>query len=204
MPIEIADEPMAALDAYACIPISYKVHEMLDLAPCDHGLGGLLLLPRRLENPYLKDYDALAGEGPTSWAQRFDVSNWGCLVARLAGRLVGGAVVAFNTPGVWMLEGRIDLAVLWDLRVEPENRGHGVGTALFRAAEAWAVARGCRRLKVETQNVNVPACRFYARQGCLLGAINRHAYPDLPGEVQLLWHKDLRDSGPHQRSDLGG
>ena len=46
-------------------------------------------------------------------------------------------------------------------------------------------------MKVETQNVNVPACRFYARQGCVLGAINRFAYPDLPDEVQLLWYKTL-------------
>jgi GNAT superfamily N-acetyltransferase len=191
MSIKVTEEPMAALDAYACIPISYEVHEVLELAPYDRGLGGLLLSPRRLENPYIKDYDALAGEGPTGWAQRFDVSNWGCLVARLGGRLVGGAVVAFNTPGVWMLEGRMDLAVLWDLRVEPESRRRGVGAALFGAVEGWAVTRGCRQLKVETQTVNVPACRFYARQGCLLGAINRHAYPDLPGEVQLLWYKDL-------------
>jgi GNAT superfamily N-acetyltransferase len=39
-------------------------------------------------------------------------------------------------------------------------RGLGIGAALFRAAERWAVARGARWLKVETQNVNVAACRF--------------------------------------------
>jgi hypothetical protein len=53
------------------------------------------------------------------------------------------------------------------------------------------VARECRQLKVETQNINVPACRFYARQGCVLGVIDRFAYPTLPDEVQLLWYKDL-------------
>jgi GNAT superfamily N-acetyltransferase len=90
-----------------------------------------------------------------------------------------------------MLEGRRDLAVLWDLRVAPEARGQGVGAALFQAAEAWAAARGCRQMKVETQNVNVPACRFYASQGCVLGAIHRFAYPELPHEVQLLWYRDL-------------
>lgn len=199
MPIHVAEQPMAALDAYARIPISYKVREIFDVTLCDHGVGGLLLSPRRLENPYVKDYDALPGEGPMGWAQRFDVSNWTCLAARLDGRLAGGAVVAFNTPGVWMLEGRVDLAVLWDLRVDPHHRGRGVGAALFAAAEARAAMRGCRRLKVETQNVNVPACRFYARQGCSLGAINRYAYPGLPAEIQLLWYKDLAGSVNRRR-----
>jgi len=47
---------------------------------------------------------------------------------------------------------------------------------------------------VETQNINVPACRFYVRMGCALLAINCMAYPELPGEAQLLWCKDLCDS----------
>jgi ribosomal protein S18 acetylase RimI-like enzyme len=81
--------------------------------------------------------------------------------------------------------------VLWDIRVVPERRGHGIGTALFRAAEAFAAARGCRELKVETQNVNVPACRFYQRHGCVLRTVNRFAYPALPDEVQLIWTKSL-------------
>jgi GNAT superfamily N-acetyltransferase len=104
---------------------------------------------------------------------------------------VGGAVIAFDTPGVGMLVGRPDLAVLWDIRVAPPVRGLRVGTALFRAAEGWARARGCRQLEVETQNVNVPACRFYARQGCVLATVEPAAYPGLPGEMQLLWYKDL-------------
>lgn len=100
-------------------------------------------------------------------------------------------MIAFDTPGVEMLEGRRDLAVLWDIRVAPEARGQGVGAALFRAAEEWARARGCSQFKVETQNVNVAACRFYARQGCVLTAIDPSAYPGLPGQIQLLWYKDL-------------
>jgi len=46
-------------------------------------------------------------------------------------------------------------------------------------------------MNVETQNVNVPACRFYVSQGCYLGAIRRFAYAELPDEVQLLWYRDL-------------
>jgi ribosomal protein S18 acetylase RimI-like enzyme len=94
-----------------------------------------------------------------------------------------------------MLGGRDDIAVLWDIRVSPEARGAGLGSALFQATAGWAVARGCEWLKVEPQNVNVAACRFYQKMGCTLGAIDRFAYPDLPGEVQLLWWKALAARG---------
>lgn len=168
------------------------VDRVLDVTAPGSGLGGLVLVERRLGVPYRKDYDAHDG-GPAEWPRRFDLTRWGLFAAHDGGTLVGAAAVAFDTPGVDMLEGRRDLAVLWDLRVAPEARGRGVGTALFGfgAAEAWAAARGGRQLKVETQNVNVAACRFYARAGCVLGAIHRFAYPDLPDEVQLLWYKAL-------------
>jgi hypothetical protein len=51
--------------------------------------------------------------------------------------------------------------------------------------------RLCRELKVETQNTNVAACRFYARQGFRLTQANRNAYPALPGDVQLIWRKKI-------------
>ena len=90
-----------------------------------------------------------------------------------------------------MLEDRRDLAVLWDIRVTPDARRQGVGSALFERVEAWALRHGCRQLKVETQNTNVRACRFYERQGCQLRWIDRAAYPQRPEEVQLLWYNDL-------------
>lgn len=191
MTIEISEEPEAGAAEYARVPIAFEVTRVLALTVREGGLGGFALEERAVDAPYVKDYDAIDGEGPASWAARFDVSRWGWLAARIGGRRVGGAVIAWSTPDVHMLEDRADLAVLWDIRVAPEARGHGVGAALFRAAEAWAAARGCRQLKIETQNVNVPACRFYARQGCALGAIHRFAYPALPDEVQLLWYKDI-------------
>ena len=66
-----------------------------------------------------------------------------------------------------------------------------MGFALLQAVEDWARARGCRQLKVETQNINVAACKFYARQGFVLAAVDRFAYPTLPHEIQLLWYKNL-------------
>jgi hypothetical protein len=57
------------------------------------------------------------------------------------------------------------------------------------------------RLKIEPQNVNVQACRFYQNMGCTLGAIDRFAYPGQAGEVQLLCWKALASRGSEPRSD---
>ena len=191
MLIEIVEDPLSALAEHGRISIAFRVERVLEPTLLDGGLGGIVLAERPVERPYVKDYDAIDGEGPTRWAHRFDVRNWGLLGAYADGSRVGGAVLAFDTPGVDMLDGRTDLAVLWDLRVRPEWRGRGVGRRLFEAAERWAAVRGCRQLKVETQNVNAAACAFYARRGCTLGAIDRHAYPTLPDETQLLWYREL-------------
>jgi ribosomal protein S18 acetylase RimI-like enzyme len=194
MNIALRRESMAAIAEHARIPIAFQVDSVLVVSILDSGLGGFVLSERKLETPYVKDYDAIVGEGPTSWTERFDVSNWGFISAHIGDRRVGGAVIAFNTAGIEMLQGRNDLAVLWDIRVRPEDRRRGVGSALFMAAEQWAAERRCCQLKVETQNINVAACRFYARHGCVLGAINRFAYRSTPDETQLLWYKNLTTS----------
>ena len=191
MAVEVREDSAAALAEYARIPIGFEVREIFDVAERDDAPNGFVLTKRRLDVPYVKDYDAIEEESPAHWAKRFDVSNWGFLAAYADGQRVGGAAVAFDTSGVHMLEGHTDTAVLWDIRVAPRARGQGVGSALFRAAEAWAGARNCLQLKIETQNINVPACEFYARQGCELRAVNRFAYPEFPDEIQLIWCRAL-------------
>ncbi|HYD53339.1 MAG TPA: GNAT family N-acetyltransferase [Gemmatimonadaceae bacterium] len=191
MTIRIAREDASTLAEYARVPIAFEVRETLGVTVLDSGLGGLVFHVEPVPTPYAKDYDQEPGNHPTDWPRRFDLREWAILAAWEDEARVGGAVVAWNTPGVESLEGRSDLPVLWDLRVAPGHRGRGVGAALFRAAAAWSAERGARQLAVETQNVNVGACRFYARQGCVLGAVHRFAYPTLPLEVQLRWYMDL-------------
>jgi GNAT superfamily N-acetyltransferase len=191
MSFRIEEEPIGRLDEHATISTAFTVERILQVSMPDAGLGGVRLSEVQVDPPWVKDYDAIAGEGPTRWSRRFDTSNWGLLAAYDERRRIGGAVVAFDTAGVQMLEGRGDLAVLWDLRVHPDVRSRGAGSLLFRAAEQWSRSRGCRTLKIETQNINRPACRFYARMGCELRAIDRLAYPDFPEETQLLWVKGL-------------
>jgi ribosomal protein S18 acetylase RimI-like enzyme len=189
--VEIREESFDQLPEYSAVSIAFQVERALQVELVQGGMGGLSLSERPVEPPYRKDYDALPGNHPTQLSSQFDLSRWGMLVARIDQQRVGGAILAFDTEGVHLLSGRRDLVVLWDLRVAPEARGQGVGRALFEAAEAWAQARGCRQLMVETQNINVTACRLYADCGCELGAVHRFAYPELPDEVQLLWFKAL-------------
>ena len=193
MSLDIREEAItsAVLSEYAAISIAFVVNRVLEVGFLDGSLGGMSLTETGVTSPYVKDYDAVQGAGPQCWPGRFDVSNWGLIGARRDGASAGGAVIATRTPGLDMLGGRDDVAVLWDIRVSPRERGRGIGSVLFQAAGDWARARGCRWLKIETQNVNVPACRFYQKMGCTLGAIDRFAYPGQPAEVRLLWWKAL-------------
>ncbi len=191
MRIEVLEEWPPDWLAYGSVPIRFTATSALRVR--HHRSGHLELDEDRLPAPLEKDYDAIAGEGPERWARRFDVSRWGVLVARVDGERVGGAVLVADTAGVNMLDGRSDLAVLWDLRVHPDWRGRGVGKQLFRRAEEWAIGRGKAELKVETQDINVPACRFYATMGCTLRTVTPGAYASLPEETQLLWYKRLAE-----------
>ncbi len=131
------------------------------------------------------------GDNPLEWANRFDVSQWHFLVAYVDALRVGGAALIMNAPDVEMLDGRKDLALLWDIRVAPAFRSRGVGSAVLAAAETEATSLGAAELKVETQTVNVPACRFYESHGFELRQANAGIYEGLPNEIQLLWYKSL-------------
>ncbi len=189
--LEITETHLSAIEDYARVPIRFTVNSVLDLTLESGGLDGVRFTERRLAQPYIKDYDADPGSRPAEWSRRFDTSGWGVIVAQSGKDLVGGVTIAFGTSNLDLLERREDLAVLWDARVAPAQRRTGAGAALFAAAERWARERGCKQLKVETQNINVPACRFYRAQGCTLGGFNRFAYPSFPDEIQILWYKQL-------------
>ena len=182
--IELREEPISELHRYVTVPSVFEARTVFDVLESTRGIE---LREREIYRPYRKDYDAV--ENPMEWPKRFDVSNWTLIAAFSAGERVGGAVGAYASPELDMLEGRDDLILLWDIRVSPKARRLGVGSALFRSIEAWGRARSCRELKVETQNTNVAACRFYAHQGCHLERTNYNAYPALPDEVQLIWSK---------------
>lgn len=182
-----------SLTEYSTLPSRFEVKSRLSVELLNDGFGGVVLNEEVVSPTYIKNYDTLDGEGPIRWVRDFNTTNWVIFLAREGNVPIGGATIAFRTPEVFMLGGRDDIAVVWDIRVKPDYHRSGVGSSLFTEATKWAKERGCKYLKVETQNVNVPACRFYVNQGCRLGEINRFAYtnPRLVNEVMLVWYREL-------------
>jgi hypothetical protein len=93
MSLELTHEPVTcvSLAEHATIPIAFVVDRVLEVTPANGGMGGLVFAEAAVAVPYVKDYDAIAGEGPARWADRFDTSNWALICARQQGTRVGGA-----------------------------------------------------------------------------------------------------------------
>lgn len=172
------------LAQYATIPIAFTMLSRYDVRENE-----LIEVPCPA---IVKDYDAI-GETPLDWSRSFDTRNWKYFLATDNDLPVGGATVAINTPGVHMLEGRSDLAALWDIRIATALRGQHIGTRLFEHVERCAREAGCVQLKIETQNTNVPACKFYRAMGCTIKEIRRDAYldPRVADEVMIMWERTL-------------
>jgi len=146
---------------YDGIPCSFTVERILRVEPVNGGTGGLRLVKEAVEAPYIKDFALGGNDGPTSWSEEFDTSDWGIFVARSDDEVVGGTTIVTNTD-LYPLNRfqRGDLAVMWDMRVHPNWRQAGVAGELFRYAAAWTSKRGFSQLGMETQNTNVPIFRF--------------------------------------------
>jgi len=107
----------------------------------------------------------------------------------------GGSIAALDGDRVL---GRVDLSTHWtgfgsidDLTVEPSCRRQGVGQNLIEEAQRWTRKSNLPGLRVETQDVNVAACRLYARCGFSLQGYDAGLYANhtvAAGEVALFWY----------------
>ncbi len=96
------------------------------------------------------------------------------------------------------LAGQIRIMKWWnafayidDLAVEPRFRKHGVGRALIQRGIEWARAKGFPGLMLETQNINIPACRLYKSCGFELGGFDRNVFKALmpsTDEIAMYWY----------------
>jgi GNAT superfamily N-acetyltransferase len=136
--------------------------------------------------PWVKDYDAV--NPPQGWPDAVPGVRWHLVLAGDDG-VVRGAAAAF-------VDGSAS-ATLWDIRVQPSEQRGGVGRRLVEACRTWADSQGASWLKAETQNVNVPACRFYAALGAHLSGIDTTLYAGTPveDEVALFWLLPTRSPG---------
>ena len=194
MQIDIRKLTSDDLEEFGTVSIAFTSHSRLRVEWIDQGIDGIRLSEEPLSEPLFKDFDAERGVGPQRWRSMFeDISHWGIFGAYTGSKIVGGAVVSYATPGFGMLEGRDDLAILTNIRVAPNYRSKGVGTALFKQAVSFAQTTPCERLKIQTQNTNPSACRFYARQGCRLERISPLSEDPTEFEVDLYFYLNLKN-----------
>lgn len=145
---------------------------------------------RTFETPFVKEvgyrYDVVQME-----QTRYRLQQGGSLllVAEAAERLVAVLEVEGET---WR-----NTALVWALFVDKAWRGQGLGTTLLKRAEAWARRRKFRALVLETQTNNLPAIRFYQRQGYQIAGFDTHFYTNQDverREVGLFLYKELGQS----------
>ena len=178
------------MNEYSRIRCAFEVNTIYDIEFRKNGLEGIFLNELKPENPYVKNYDLY--ENPEDWIKKFEMSRWGIFISKFENvKDAGGVIVACKTKDIILPENRDDAAVIWDIRINPEFRRKGVGKMLFNKAVEFAKEMNCSLIKIETQNTNVPACKFYAEMGCYLGGIRKNMYNEFPEEYQLLWYYDL-------------
>jgi len=83
-------------------------------------------------------------------------------------------------------------AYIEDIRVGCNFRRKGTGIKLINKAEEWARNGGMQGIMLETQDVNVPACKLYEKTGFILGGVDKKLYGAIEKyshETALFWYK---------------
>ncbi|OCA88426.1 GNAT family N-acetyltransferase [Bacillus sp. FJAT-27225] len=81
-------------------------------------------------------------------------------------------------------------ALIEDIAVAKKYRKNGVGTALLNKAIEWAKENNFSGLVLETQDINVSACHFYAKNHFVIGAVDTMLYSNFPtaNEIAIFWY----------------
>ncbi len=179
------------LELYDKVSMNVNVHSEYKVKRINNGLGGLALEEVSVE-PYIKDLSIY--ERATEYEKRFDITNWRFYMAFDGNIPVGAMTVVGKTDRLNMLYGREDACVLWDIRVADAYKHSGIGQKLLDMGILNAKSDGYKQMIIECQNNNVPACKFYQKQGALLSKIDMYAYylvPELRNEIQFIWYLDI-------------
>ena len=189
--INIKEVDKTYFSLYDNIPQNVEIKSEYHVKRIDSGLGGFIFEEVPVI-PHIKDLSIY--ERAMEYEQMFDISNWRFYMAFDGDIPVGAMTIAGTTEGMNMLGGKTDACVLWDIRVADNYKHMGIGQRLIDQGIADAKSDGYKQMIIECQNNNVPACRFYKKQGALLSKIDMHAYdsePECENEVQLIWYLDL-------------
>jgi GNAT superfamily N-acetyltransferase len=97
------------------------------------------------------------------WADTWSDPSFTHVVAERDGAVVGQALMYLRPTGDLRIpESSIDLA---QAEVIPDERGNGVGSALFAHVMNWAHDQGYQAMTVDWRSVNLLASRFWTARG---------------------------------------
>jgi GNAT superfamily N-acetyltransferase len=165
------------------------LHNQLDFGRCEMSFTVTSKLILRAEDgrityrivdvpPYQKEY----GPRRTDFAEYGSDHNKMIFLAYVNDELAGEVRISKS----WN-----KFALLDDFVVENRYRRQGVGRALIQRCVDWAKGKGFPGLTLETQNINVPACRLYESCGFELRGFDTHLYKGLDpstDEIALYWY----------------
>ncbi len=143
-----------------------------------HATDGRITATVRDIPPHVKRYDPEFHDAQ-AYISQADHAAW---LAYVEGQLAGRVLVHENWNRFALIE---------DIAVNPPFRRQGVGRRLMACAIGWARERGLPGVMLETQNINVAACRLYASCGFVLSGFDGCLYRGvMPGtrEVALFWY----------------
>lgn len=142
----------------------------------------LELVPRA--SGYVKQW----GDGPSDTERRREIVGKGLSYGAFIGERMVGALLMEKRD--WNNSLHIE-----DVEVMPDWRGRGVGRLLMARSDEVARELGVRAVSLETQNTNVPAIRFYRRNGYEIDCVDLSLYTNHDtedGEVAIIMKKKLR------------
>ena len=174
----------SCLEIMEKIPMIIEIDRIIKISKEGNNFGGINYSFSEEDVPkYSHDFDI--AEPVLGW-RKYGTGSWGFFMAYDDGKPIGAATVAAKSPELKMLDGRDDIALLWDMRLPAEYRRQGIGQRLFDMAVEWSTGGGYKMMKIECQNTNLPAARFYEKQGAELVVINPHAYNT--EKTMFLWY----------------
>ncbi len=138
----------------------------------------------KLATPYVKRYDA--PDDATFERYQTVVRQGYSSGVYMRDELIGLAIAEYQQ---WN-----DALTIWEFHIAEAYQGKGLGAALMSTVVDKARLEGVRMLICETQNTNVPAIRFYRRQGFKLEGIDLSLYSnsDWPdGEIAVFMKRRL-------------
>lgn len=84
-----------------------------------------------------------------------------------------------------------DFCYIDSISVAGSARGMGVATSLLKNAQDWALKSNLKGFMLETQDINLGACRLYIKNGFVLGSVDTILYNNFKtkDEKALFWYK---------------